>query len=219
MSRRPYDEGPYPWTPDRDFHRYTGRGPVSTVRGRPIDLEWAGWRSDTHTLQRHGWEFAESRNCNPYTLGEDWELQMRHPGLGVAGMTGRQCIPTRQRMMHDWEHGNAPIHLHVDIGMPYMIQEHMSPIRMEESFIGVDTRPYYTEVRSPYNLYHMPYFRPIGNSKEIFLKEASVAEIMQIALDKQEPEQAEIRARQRQERDRAEYRRGGEEKARLIMVA
>jgi len=65
------------------------------------------------------------------------------------------------------------------------------------------------------DLYDAPYFQPIGEGKEIFLKEASVDEIMQIALDKQEPEQAEIRARKKRE----EWKRGGQTKARLIMVA
>ena len=201
---------PNPWDDPRDMHRHRGRHPMVVERGYPLDVEFLGWRSNTYELQHHGWEIAESIAPSYEGLGERWSIAIRHPEHGVSGMS--QIIRTHQSYYR--ESNRMPVTVEMDIGLPYMMTT-MEPIR----YAPVDTTPYMMEVRRPQDLFHMPYFQPLGEGKEIFLKKASVEEIMQIALDKQAPEQAEIAARRRVEKNRAEYRRGGTTAAKLILVA
>jgi hypothetical protein len=176
-----------------------------------------GWRSNTAELQHMGWEFAESRNNHNGGYEEQWHLAMRHPGLGISGMSTRNnriSFGSRTRNRGDY---GPPVHLTVELGMPYMVTE-MQPMQ----FIPVDCKPEFMEIRSPSDLYYMPYFQPMGDVKDIFLKSATVEEIMQIALDKQEPHQAELRIKRMEDQRRNEYRdaqSGGELKARILLAA
>lgn len=110
----------------------------------------------------------------------------------------------------------GPITLQIDIAIQYMVQSFEANRHM--NFFPVDATPVYEGTMAECDLYDMPYFRPIDEGKEIFLRKASVDEIMQIALDKQEPEQARIRAARQAEQKREDYRRGGKTEAKLILV-
>lgn len=207
---------PNPWMDERDRHRHMGMGPIHMLRGRPLELDWMGWRSNTAELQHMGWEFAESRQDDNYRREENWHLAMRHPGLGISGMSthnNRISFGSRQRNRDEY---GPPVNLTVDLGMPYMVTE-MMPMQ----FIPIDARPQMMEIPRPSDLYYMPYFQPMGDVKDIFLKAATVEEIMQMALDKQEPHQAELRAQRMQDQRRSEYResQGGELKARILLAA
>lgn len=200
---------PFPWNMD-DYRHRDRSGPIEILRGAPIDLEFCGWRSNTHILQQHGWQIAESRNFNNLRYEDEWHLAIRHPMLGASGMSNK---PLKISRMHRTFHG-PDIHLHIDIGLPYMVA------RMEQmNFLAVDTRPVWETIDRPSDLYHMPYFRPVGEDKDIYIERASVEEILQIALDKQMPNQAEIRARRLAEKRRDDYRNQDEIAARLVMVA
>ena len=87
-------------------------------------------------------------------------------------------------------------------------------------FVSVDTTPYFIrdETVREIDLYREPYFRPIDDGKEIFIREATVQEILQVALDKQEPEMTRIREARRAEAKREEYRIGGRLAAKIIAV-
>lgn len=182
------------------------------VRGERFPVEFLGWTSDLASLQRNGWRVAECDDRH----NNSFRVAISHPEHHMSGVSddiNRESL-FRQRIRYSRE--LPPMSIHIDIAIKYMVEERQ--LRMP--FFPVDTTPS-IEGRSIslYDIYDAPYFQPIEEGKEIFLKKASVEEIMQIALDKQAPEQAEIRARQRVQRDREEYRRGGETKAKIIMVA
>ena len=184
------------------------------LRGRPLDVEFLGFRSDTYRLQRAGWQIAESRD--PHC--DEFRIAIRHPEHRMSGMSRSQTFRWRRQMMGglptDYDRG---ITLHFDLAIQYMIHR-TDDVNHHPMFFPVDATPVYEEIRRE-DLYDMPYFRPIDEGKEIFLRKASVDEIMQIALDKQEPEQARIRAARQAEQKREDYKRGGTTKAKLIMVS
>lgn len=182
------------------------------LRGRPLDIDFLGFRSDTYRLQQAGWQFAEERS----EYRDEIRIAIRHPEHRISGMSGpvtRGQVFTYIR--RDWD--RRPDTVRIELAIQYMIHEHPR-CTCNARFVPVDTTPSY-EVFGADDLYDMPYFKPIDEGKEIFLRKASVEEIMQIALDKQEPEQARIRASRQADRKREEYNRGGTTKAKLIMVA
>ncbi len=203
---------------DRLRREYTGdwdSGP--RLRGRPLEVNFLGFRSDTFTLQRVGWQIAESRHPSQHSYDTNWSIAIRHPDHRMSGMS--RGIPRDQilrwinRDMRDRE----PATLHFELAIQSMIHR-AEEVSHHPMFFPVDATPVYEEIRRE-ELYDMPYFRPIDEGKEIFLRKASVDEIMQIALDKQEPEQARIRAARQAEQKREDYKRGGTTKAKLIMVS
>jgi hypothetical protein len=87
-------------------------------------------------------------------------------------------------------------------------------------FIAVDTTPYYAEREflDEFLLSETTFFRPIEEGEEILLHKASIDEILYMALQKQEPEQARIRMERQAEAKREEYRRSGKVAAKLIAI-
>lgn len=137
---------------------------------------------------------------------------MRHPDIrGLSGVTGQFVTQSY------YEYGGSvfyPDPIKVIIGMPTIIHAWGA---MPSAFAPVDTRPEFIE-ETRYDLYDQPYFRPLDEGKEVFIEQASVQDILQIALDKQAPEQARIRAARQAEAKREEYRRGGRTVAKLIAI-
>lgn len=181
------------------------------LRGEPLRIDFLGFRSDTYALQRAGWEIAEERSHYDHTF----RIAIRHPAHKMSGMS--QPIRWRAGYVPDRMRG---LIVFMELAIQFMITKYEQP-EHHPMFFPVDTTPAYETFEQPVlqDLYDMPYFRPIDEGKEIFLRKASVDEIMQIALDKQEPEQARIRAARSAEQRREDYARGGTTKAKLIMVA
>ena len=112
-------------------------------------------------------------------------------------------------------------HIHV-----HMAQNiHLQVMHMPE-FMPVDARINYRQddhmyrSRDVYDIMTAPYFQPIhaDNSHDIWLREATMKEVLDVALSKQEPEQERIRKEMIKRQKLAEMK-GGQEKARLILMA
>jgi len=181
------------------------------LRGAPIPISFLGFQSDTFALQRAGWQIAEERSLYDSSL----RIAIRHPEYRISGMS----TPTDKRNLFKWAYaGYAHEEYVIDITLAIEYTLHVREERSLPKFIPVDATPSYEMIESEYDLYDMPYFRQIDQGKEIFIREASVDEIIQIALDKQEPEHARIMAARQAEKRREEYRRGGETKAKIIAI-
>lgn len=55
---------------------------------RPMGVEWAGWRTDTWTLQQNGWEIATDFDIR--TLGI--RLCLRHKMMRLYALSDEQCV-------------------------------------------------------------------------------------------------------------------------------
>lgn len=204
---------------DRRFHREMVE-PPSHLRGRPLDVDFLGFRSNTYVLQQAGWLIAESvDHINGYM-----RLALQYPQSHLYGMSN----PVSRSEVYHNVHRNM---MSYGIGSPYgiVIELHIAheiQIRSAsrgaiefdpQAFIPVDCRPTY-ETGPGFLMSNATYFRPIEGGKEIFLKEATMEEILHVALSKQEPEQARIREARRQEARRENYQRGGDVRAKLIAI-
>ena len=177
----------------------------------PLQLEWLGWRSDTRTLQRNGWEFAETlipaykkgRNCRHF--------RFRHREADVVGAA--RGFDVHPHMNPDEvRHRMRGIRLPCSLSHRLIIHEQvMNPLK----YIAVDC----TMRSKGYSVYNATYFRPIDNdARKIFLEKASLEDIMQLALDKQAPEQARIRKNMADRQERLKYIRPSSLGAELRLV-
>lgn len=186
------------------------------IRGAPLDVHFLGFHSDTFELQRAGWQISEEKSDR---YRDEFRIAIRHPAHHISGMSrgvDREAIFRWYTGCYRAEGRSGPPVIEFELAVQSVV--HYPLAKALPAFAPVDAQPRY-EVMQERDLYDMPYFRPIGDGKEIFLREASIQEIMQIALDKQEPEQARIKASRAAEQRREEYRQGGETKAQLILVS
>lgn len=68
------------------------------ILSRRHPIHFAGWSSDTFTLQQAGWEFSASQRPELDEVG----LAFRHPNLGLRGMT--DTIPAYRYAAMDAHH-------------------------------------------------------------------------------------------------------------------
>ena len=53
------------------------------LQSAPMPIQWAGWTSDTVTLQRHGWRFAHEQNVSSLN---SINIVMTHPQARVIAL-------------------------------------------------------------------------------------------------------------------------------------
>ena len=177
----------------------------------PMQLEWLGWWSDIRTLQRNGWEFAETTVPAYDGGGECRNFRFRHREADVVGSTGRFDFHPH---MHPDEvrHRMQGLRLPCRLSHRLIIQEQVgNPLK----YTAVDC----TMRSEKHSVYNATYFRPIDNdARKIFLEKASLEDIMQLALDKQAPEQARIRRKMADRQERLKYVRPSSLGAELRLV-
>ena len=159
------------------------------ILSRPVRLHWAGWRSDTFTLQKAGWQLAAEQNVYENAL----QIFLKHPRLKITGISDRidfKYLDTRTNEM-DYLRG---LTLACNLSpMEHRIYEsHLSPMAFSE-VKPIDATPTYVEYKIT-NLEDMKFFRTIETDiQQVTLEKATLAEVLDFALKKQKPRQDEIR--------------------------
>lgn len=148
----------------------------------PVDLFWEGWRSDTITLLRHGWDFSADQDLHSMR----YRLAMRNDRLGLTGISSYYPFDTYFGDMR------KSILLQACLYPEHLRIQRISPIKAGD-FSAVDVRPELIETHSLRDL--IPFKEINIDAKQLFLEEASISDILEIALSKQSGKQREIRQR------------------------
>lgn len=161
-------------------------------RSHPIRLNFAGWESDTATLQHHGWQIEshEDISCRQIMLA------VHHPDWSLSGLSER---------VNDWD-WHRPIHIS-EYPMLHMGMRALGKtINIHEGrhlqFKPVDCEPS-VETSGIISLEDLCHFRPrVLPAKSIYVAEPSVDELLQRILEKQDPDRQRYYAEKARE-DRA----------------
>jgi hypothetical protein len=157
----------------------------------PIEIHWRGFRSDTVTLQRNGWKV---------TVKEDQyyrQLQMIMHLEGSDTYAISEPIPFHiMQHINEREMGIRPtLQSRVELTRDFTVQN-MIPRTGFEGFVPVDCEPRYEQFNyREQSVADLFLFQRIEESKEIYLRDATIDEVLEFALNKQEPTQEEIRQR------------------------
>lgn len=170
----------------------------SRILSLPIQLHWGGWTADTRSLQRNGWQLSAYQDV----MMRQMRIALKHPVMEMQGITTMGEFDYHSLM---YENHYRPIDIGMSIGhmgRTIMISEMNMP---NVRFNPIDAEPRIVE-QTIRTLDDIAHFQTIQRPEhEVFLKEASMAEILDMALQKQEPKQAEIRARMRKEEELKRY--------------
>lgn len=151
---------------------------------KPLDLHWAGWRADTLTLQRYGWQLSARQNIYDNSM----QIALRHPESKVHGISNVAEFDYMRSLNDPCMERPMPV-LAFRLASDFVIQEIHHGTDM--NFVPIDADPAYEMMTK---LSDAKFFREINtNVKQVFLEQASMGEILDIALQKQAPRQAEIR--------------------------
>lgn len=156
------------------------------VLSQPIRLHWAGWESDTFTLQRAGWQLAAEQDVYDNAL----QVFLKHPMLKTTGISDR----IEFKYLQDYRFGKdyfRNIVLNCNLSSGHMIYETSLP--SIAAVQAIDATPSFIEIQRM-RLEDAEFFRTIDtNIQQVTLEKATLAEVLDFALQKQKPRQDEIR--------------------------
>lgn len=162
------------------------------ILSEPIKVIWAGWQSDTYTLQRCGWQLSAQENV----FDRGIILAIKHPSLRVHGYS--DMLDFNHRVMGERSHDVRKYlerrQFIFNMQLAEQVQLH---VMGEPHFKGVDATPTYTESKIK-SLEDLAYFQAMPKPEsDIILPPPSFDEILQMALDHQAPKQKELREKAR----------------------
>ena len=150
--------------------------PDRHILSRPHPVLWAGFRSDTRTLQQAGWEFSASQQFETDSIG----LVMRHGVMGIHAVTN-----TVPHIMYD-RHPQAVQQFHINYLTDRSIkfERYRMPQWVSECN-PVDMIPQMIDVKS---IEDMNLFAGcLARTQEIIVDPDDVSAMMERILDLQKP--------------------------------
>jgi hypothetical protein len=151
----------------------------------PVRINFAGFQSDTYTLQRNGWQISVEELHETFQM----RIAIKHPGFGVYGITaGVDFDMSRQEGMLDpLELPIMALHHNIRVQPPIALEHDMM-----KGFNPVDARPQVV-MKEPMHIDDLMIFRPLKKESEIIIPQQSVSELLAKIHELQDPEQDRIR--------------------------
>jgi len=177
----------------------------SYILSNPVQLYWAGWKTDTYSLGQEGWQISAEEDPRSRSM----RIAIRHPKAGISGISEIADFPYRSDFTNALIGNTAPTMLRFHDIHRRIYAEFMR-YKGGFDFHAIDPRPSFVE-REVHSIEDFAHFSKIGMEEpkhQILLKEASIQQILDMALQIQEPEQERIRAEMIRNRELQNYRLG-----------
>jgi len=181
----------------------------------PIELHWMGWKSDTATLARNGWDLA----ANQDVMDRSMQIAIRNNKYGdpIRGLSQMMDWDYYRHMMEGNFGGRVALG---QISMAHQISLNCNNFAVDD-WSAIDARPSYMEMNQDHRSFDkMMHFQKVHqDTKEIILQRATMDEVLQFALDKQQPRQEEIRKEMIKRKELEQYRQNSQPVAELRLAA
>lgn len=184
----------------------------------PIQVLWAGFRSDTLTLQQNGWSISV-REDPFHPLNASFHIAIYNEHLQLGGISKRVdyqfMLMTHEMPLFMQEVRVRDLSIRIEhLGLNFTARK--TP--WFDEFQPIDATPRYEEIviRELSDLILFKYIKP--DQAEYFLEKATVEQILDIALSKQNPDREERFLRILKEKKLEAYKQSGEHKASIIQV-
>jgi hypothetical protein len=166
------------------------------IQNRLVNLNFAGWHSNTYELQQNGWQISVQELHENFSM----RIAMKHPATGLYGMTAPVDMSMAHRELEAMQRETGMELFVVAMGQSLQIGAPPQPIQCVdmEGFNPVDARPSVT-MEPTRHIEDFNIFRPLGKSEQIIIPDESVSELLEKIHKLQDPKQLEIRESRRRE--------------------
>ncbi len=158
-----------------------------SIVSMPIQLSWMGWETDTYRLQQNGWMISAQQDVATNRM----QISFKHKDVGMYGLTDVDEFDfmNARRNPEMLRHLNYACKMGANLRISQRLHMNMA----NECMIPIDANPQYTTIEER-SLEDFAHFQKVNtDAKAIFLQEASMDDILQLALEKQAPNQEKIR--------------------------
>lgn len=168
---------------------------------QPIKLRWAGWETDTYALGAQGWQISAEQDVILNRI----RIAINHPEAQIQGITEME-----QFLFRDIMEGRLSPALPTMLNFKTLSHQiYVNTMGHDVDFSAVDFRPQIAEqeVKSLQDFAHFSTIAEVPKN-EVYLHEANINQILEMALKRQEPEQEQIRQEMIKREELRNYRRG-----------
>jgi hypothetical protein len=156
-----------------------------------VEILWGGWKTDTLTLQKHGWDIS----VEPDIYDMRVRFAIKHDELGLYGITQATDYDPRG-LLHgnlDWKYPRPVFLQYLTSKLTIQTMDNLN------SFVPMDAQPTIieTDIRriEDFNIW-----RKVREPEQsIIVEPQSVPELLSHILELQSPKQFEIREKRRKE--------------------
>lgn len=180
------------------------------LASRPARLHFAGWETDTYRLQQNGWQLSASQDPRYNRV----QLAFSHQEYQIRGVSDYINADNRYAQFVDMpEVIDVRAHLASDF-----IMRSVSTLPFN-GFTPIDAEPQWVDSHQ-YMSKHMLFAPNLARTQEIIVPEQSVDDLLNMMLDKQASNRAElIRRRVREEGQRVDFNARSHVHAQIISIA
>lgn len=179
---------------------------------RPVELHWAGWRSDTFTLQQHGWSLSAEQNIERMQMS----IAMRNERAGMSGITA----PMNWEYMRDMQdfrgHHTPQLPVHLmgrKIEVMHTMGDHWS------NFRPIDAQPQFMQ-RERRSLEDFVHFAPAHTrTQQLIVPEDTVDDLMERILKMQQGPRIERIREEIREGERISFQPRQKFHAQIVSIA
>lgn len=167
------------------------------LRGRPVEVVFAGLRSDTYTMQRAGWRIAMEARSYADIAGDCVRFAFKHDDVGVA-LFGDSHVESMSRSLGELL---APIIIrqafHAESRARFTVAPSIASfLARDDALRTIDATPAFAQVTDR-ELFEMPFFQTlhVPQVEPLIVEPETVSELLEKIRRMQAPEQAAIRTR------------------------
>ena len=158
-----------------------------------LRLNWAGWQSDTLTLQRCGWEISVEQDVQYQTI----RIALQHREAQVQGISNVIDKINYMSIADSSYYGNSDFKSFPTINVHLAHRININLMEANFAFEPIDAEPRLITGEMQ-NIDDFKIFQPV-QSKEIITDPEEVDQLMKRILELQSPKQRELREKQRRE--------------------
>jgi len=161
------------------LNRYTDH----RILSRPVKVYWAGWETDTYRLQQAGWELSAEQCIEARSI----RMIIRHNEIGMIGQTLTSEWDYERMLDYGRFRGNSYEEPERFLQMRHMGRHIVVHNHGPMDFRPIDAQPQLCtdEIKDLDDLAH--FATPMVRTKALVLTDATVDQLLERALELQEP--------------------------------
>jgi hypothetical protein len=185
------------------------------LASQPMRIHFAGWETDTYRLQQNGWQLSASQD--PYN--DSIQVAFQHAEYRMRGVTNRI---RRYDMMDRYSYNQFSTHKDTIDVAAFLASDFVSTrtnILPMESFKPIDAEPQFMEMRQmmSQNMFFAP---NLARTQELIVPEQSVDDLLNMILDKQASNRAQlIQRRVREQGQKIDFNPRTHVHAQIVSIA
>lgn len=197
------------------YREYGYDYPDKYLASQPWKLHFAGWETDTYRLQQNGWQLSAVQD----PCYDSMQIAFQHPEYRIRGISNRISQYDARSFMGFGGMRDGPRYIETAAHLASDFVSHTASVAPFASFKPIDAEPQLMDMRQLMSQ-NMVFAPNLARTQEIIVPEHSVDDLLNMMLEKQAANRAElIRKRVREQGQQMDFNPRTHVHAQIVSIA